>query len=231
MAARQRRCDVEVNPGARQLNGAMAAPFTNEPLSVEQLPRLHDASFVPVDPRYVWGQLAGLVMSAAIVVAVASIVVWQSDAVVLPVAIASGVVVLIVVAATISVLESRRVAYQVREHDLSLRRGVIRQVVETIPYSRVQHVNVGRGLLERWLGIATLEVSSAGPDISVPGLAVADADRIKQVIAQRAGVDDESERSGASPMSVSVPVPVPVPVSRATSWPPPPPSDPPATGS
>jgi uncharacterized membrane protein YdbT with pleckstrin-like domain len=111
---------------------------------------------------------------------------------------------LIVAAAIISVLESRRLAYQVREHDLSLRRGVIRHVVETIPYSRVQHVNVGRGLVERSLGLATLVISSAGPDISVPGLAVADADRIKQVIAQRAGVDDESERPEPGAVSAVV---------------------------
>jgi hypothetical protein len=66
-------------------------------------------------------------------------------------------------------------------------------------------------VIERWFGLATLVISSAGPDISVPGLAVADADRIKQVIARRAGVDDESE------------TPSPVPA----SWPPPPSSAPP----
>jgi membrane protein YdbS with pleckstrin-like domain len=198
----------------------MVAPFSNEPLPVEELPRLRDAAFVSVDPRYIWGRLAGLAMSAGIVVTVAALVMWQSEPAAVPAIIAGGVVVLIVSAAILSVLEARRVAYQVREHDLSLRRGVIRHVVETIPYSRVQHVNVGRGLIERWLGLATLEISSAGPDISVPGLAVADADRIKQVIAQRAGVDDESEG--------------PDPVAMSTSWPPPPlatsPS-PPAPGS
>jgi uncharacterized protein len=196
-----------------QLNGAMAAPFSNEPLPVEGLPRLREEAFVSVDPRYMWGRLAGLVIWAAIVAAVGALVVWRSDVVAVPTIITSGVLLLIVATIIISVLESRRMAYQVREHDLSLRRGVIRQVVETIPYSRVQHVNVGRGLIERWLGLATLEISSAGPDISVPGLAVADADRIKQVVAQRAGVDDEPES--------------PVAPAALPSWPPPPsPPDP-----
>jgi uncharacterized membrane protein YdbT with pleckstrin-like domain len=76
---------------------------------------------------------------------------------------------------------------------VSLRSGVFRHRVETIPFSRVQHVSVGRGLIERWLGLATLEVSSAGPDISVPGLSVPDADRVKQVVAERAGVDDDQQ--------------------------------------
>jgi uncharacterized protein len=190
----------------------MAGPFSNEPLSVDELPRLRDAAFVSVDPRYMWSRLAGLVFFAAIAVAVGVLVVWRSEAVAVPVLVAGGVVLLIIATAVLSVLEARRVAYQVREHDLSLRRGVIRHVVETIPYSRVQHVNVGRGLIERWLGLATLEISSAGPDISIPGLAVADADRIKQVIAQRAGIDDESE----GPNAVAMPDPASMP------WPPPP---------
>jgi uncharacterized protein len=203
------------NAGEPQLNGAMAAPFSNEPLAVEQLPRLDDAAFVSVDPRYVWGRLAGLAVSAAVVVAIAVSVVWQSDTAAVPAIVAGGFLLLIAAAAIIWVLESRRLAYQVREHDLSLRRGVIRHVVETIPYSRVQHVNVGRGLVERSLGLATLVISSAGPDISVPGLGVADADRIKQVIAQRAGIDDQSGR--AEPGAVS------------PSWPPPAPSASPAS--
>jgi membrane protein YdbS with pleckstrin-like domain len=190
----------------------MTESFSNEPLPVETLPHLHDEAFVSVDPRYMWGRLAGLAITATIAVAVAAIVVSRSDAVAVPSIVAGGVVLLIVVAVIFSVLESRRVAYQVREHDLSLRRGVIRHVVETIPYSRVQHVNVGRGVIERWFGLATLEISSAGPDISVPGLAAADADRIKQVVAQRAGVDDEPES--------------PVDPAALPSWPPPPPSPP-----
>lgn len=213
MSKPYRRHGLSTTPVERQLNGSMAAPFTNEPLSVGHLPRLHDGAFVSVDPRYVWGRLAGLAVSAAVVVAIAVLVVRQSDAVAVPTMIAGGVLLLIAAAAIIWVLGSRRVAYQVREHDLSLRRGVIRHVVETIPFSRVQHVNVGRGLVERWLGLATLEISSAGPDISVPGLAVADADRIKQVIAQRAGVDDESQRP--DPVEVSTPWPSPPPPSAS----------------
>jgi uncharacterized protein len=186
----------------------MAAPFSNEPLLVEQLPRLQDDAFVAVDRRYMWSRLAGLGVVAAVVVAAAVLVASRSDSIAIPAVAAAGVLLLVSAAALIWVLESRRLAYQVRAHDLSVRRGVIRHVVETIPYSRVQHVNVGRGVFERWLGLATLVISSAGPDISVPGLAVADADRIKQVVARRAGVDDESDR--------------PEPGAMSPTWPPPP---------
>src|SRR6056297_1447282 len=168
----------------------MSERFTNEPMVVDDLPRLHHGAFVSVDPRYVRGQLAGLAGSAVVVAGIAVVVSWQSGAVLWP-AIVGGVLVFALVASAIlAALEARRIAYQLREHDLSLRSGVIRHRTETIPFSRIQHVSVGRGVIERFLGLATLEVSSAGPDIAVPGLSLADAERIKQVVAERAGVDD-----------------------------------------
>ncbi len=193
----------------------MTEPFSNEPIPVEQLPRLSDEAFVSVDPRYVWGRLGGLVASAAVVVAVAAVLIWGTDSLLWPVVLAGIVGALILATAVVWILESRRLAYQVREHDLSLRRGVVTHVVETIPFSRIQHVNVGRGLLERWLGLATLVISSAGPDISVPGLAVADADRIKELLAERAGVDDDDDEPVVQPEPNSDVLPRP-------SWPAPP---------
>ncbi len=187
----------------------MAAPFSNEPLPVDQLPCLSASAFVPVDPRYMWGRLAGAAISAFVIIVIAGLVVWRTDAVAVPGLVAGGFLALTVAAGIMLVLASRRMAYQVREHDVSLRRGVIRHVVETIPFSRVQHVNVGRGVIERWFDLATLEISSAGPDMSIPGLSIADADRVKQLIAQRADVgEEEDERPPASDPD-------------ASSWPPP----------
>jgi membrane protein YdbS with pleckstrin-like domain len=84
------------------------------------------------------------------------------------------------------VFEIRRLAYQLREHDLSLRSGVISHRVESLPFSRVQHVNIHRGPIERSLGLATLQVSTAGPNISIPGLSRADAEQIKLLVTERA---------------------------------------------
>lgn len=169
----------------------MSVPFTNEPIVVDDLPRLGQEAFVSVDPRFVWGQLVGLAGAAVVVAAIAAFIVLQSDGVWWPAVVGGGIVVAIIAISVAASFEARRLAYQVREHDLSLRGGVIRHRVETIPFSRIQHVSVGRGVIERSLGLATLQVNSAGPDIAVPGLSVADAERIKQIVAERAGVDDD----------------------------------------
>ena len=100
---------------------------------------------------------------------------------------------LLALVAVMRVFEVRRLAYQLREHDLSLRSGVISHRVESLPFSRVQHVNIHRGPIERSLGLATLQVSTAGPDISIPGLDRADAERIKLLVTERADavLDDD----------------------------------------
>jgi membrane protein YdbS with pleckstrin-like domain len=169
----------------------MSEPFTNEPIAVDGLPQLRDDTFVAVDPRFVWGQVVGLAIAAAVVAGIAAVIVWSSDATLWPTVVGGVVVAALAAIAIAAFFEARRLAYQVREHDLSLRSGLLRHRVETIPFSRIQHVSVGRGVIERSLGLATLQVSSAGPDIAVPGLSVADAERIRAVVAARAGVDDE----------------------------------------
>jgi membrane protein YdbS with pleckstrin-like domain len=192
----------------------MSEPFTNEPIAVDDLPRLEDAAFVSVDPRYVWGRL--VVLSGWVVAVVSStvLIVWRSDATFWPTLVGAVIVAALVGVAILDGLEARRLAYQLREHDLSLRSGVIRHRVETIPFSRIQHVSVGRGVVERSLGLATLQVSSAGPDITVPGLSTDDAERIKRTVAERAGADDEPPVAGgrhdwAPPRSPTSPGPTP----------------------
>ena len=148
----------------------------------------------------------------------------QTDQTVLPVLIGSTVLLLLVALAVGRVLEVRRLAYQLREHDLSLRSGVITHRVESLPFSRVQHVNVHRGPIERSLGLATLQVSTAGPDISIPGLTRTDAERIKLLVTERADVAD-AEDAGATPAPPPPPGPSPL------SPPPPPPPPPPPSSS
>jgi uncharacterized membrane protein YdbT with pleckstrin-like domain len=127
-------------------------------------------------------------------------------------------------------LEVRRLAYQVRAHDLSMRSGVITHRTESLPFARVQHVRIQRGAIERTLGLATLHVSSAGPNITIPGLSDADAERIKLLVTERAGdvaepESDEAERGVAvssPPPPFSPPPPNPSLPSPAPPLPSPP---------
>ena len=167
------------------------APLPNEPLDVAGLPRLDDDDFVSVDPRHVLGWLVVLVVAAVAAVVGGVLIGAQMDDGWIAIAMGSGFGVLLIAGAVWSWLEALRVGHQVRDHDVSLRRGLVVRTVETVPFRRVQHVSLTRGPLERALGLATIGVHSAGPDLSIPGLDPDDAGALRRLIVTRAGLADE----------------------------------------
>ena len=201
----------------------MTDSFSNEPIPTDHLPRLNDDAFVSVDPRYLRVSLTGVALAATAVAVGTVIIAVQANQKVVPLLIGGGVLLLLGMVAVVRTLEVRRLAYQLREHDLSLRSGVITHRVESLPFSRIQHVNVRRGPIERSLGLATLQVSTAGPDISIPGLTQADAERIKLLVTERADVVADEITSDAEMLPLSGDVTAPEPGSTPPPPPPPPP--------
>ncbi len=87
-------------------------------------------------------------------------------------------------------------AFEVRPDALYLERGVVTHVRTIAPYVRIQHVDTQRGPLERWLGLSTLVVYTAGSrgaDVAIPGLTPAEASdlqsRVKQLAIEAEGGD------------------------------------------
>ena len=92
-----------------------------------------------------------------------------------------------------------RVGYAVTEEVLRVRDGVLVHTDAAVPLFRVQHIDVERGPLERWLGLATLVVHTAAPaaDTTLPGIAAAEAISLRDTIleasreaASRHGIED-----------------------------------------
>ena len=189
--------------------------FANEPIPVDDLPRLREESFVSVDPRYLRASLTAMAIGALIVAVAGVVVATQADEPLITLGVAGGVLVLIALRAVVRSMEVRRLAYQVRAHDLSMRSGVITHRTASLPFARVQHVRIHRGAIERALGLATLQVSSAGPNITIPGLAHDDAQRIKVLVTERAGMIDESDEP-VEPPPPFVPPDIPPPDTSAT---------------
>lgn len=166
--------------------------FTNEPIDVSGIPLLDEDSFVGMHPNFVRVALIGRGIFAALVVVagvVASIVVPSNPSI--PLVVMGVLVALTAVGAAFKVLEVNNIAYQVREHDLSYRSGVLVRTVETVPFVRVQHARIRQGPIQRAFDLATLEVNSAGPDLHIHGLGSHDAERLKILVVERAGDLDE----------------------------------------
>jgi uncharacterized protein len=79
-------------------------------------------------------------------------------------------------------IEYKRFTY-VLEHDhIEIRHGVIWRTVTSVPKSRVQHIDVAQGPVERRYGLATLSIYTAGTEfarVDLPGLAYGRAVEIR----------------------------------------------------
>ena len=84
--------------------------------------------------------------------------------------------------------------WRVDAHGLAVRRGRFWQRETRVPATRVQHLDLKRGPLQRWRGLATLVVHTAGTEhsaVSVPNLDVADAERLRDRLGSQIEHDDE----------------------------------------
>ena len=75
-----------------------------------------------------------------------------------------------------------------------LRRGRLWQSDTRVPGSRVQHLDIRRGPLERHFRLATLVIHTAGTrhsEVSVSGLAADDAERLRDHLARQTDDDDD----------------------------------------
>jgi membrane protein YdbS with pleckstrin-like domain len=86
----------------------------------------------------------------------------------------------------------RRRTWALAPRALELQRGVVVRRATSIPYERIQQIDVERGPLERMFGISQLVVRTAAAttDANLYGLAPTDADRLRQRLLDLAGIDD-----------------------------------------
>jgi uncharacterized protein len=79
----------------------------------------------------------------------------------------------------------RLLKYALREKDITLKEGVIFLSSTTMPFSRVQHVEVNQSFFQRYFKISTLLLYTAGGtgvDLSIKGLEEDKAEKIKSFI-------------------------------------------------
>lgn len=78
--------------------------------------------------------------------------------------------------------------------ELVVRRGRLFRSLVSVPYGRLQFVDVESGPLARKLGMATVELHTASPETSaqIPGLPTAEAEALRTRLAARG----ESQRAG-----------------------------------
>jgi membrane protein YdbS with pleckstrin-like domain len=79
----------------------------------------------------------------------------------------------------------RAIGYADRDDDLLVVSGILFKRLVVVPYGRMQQVDVRRGPVERYLGLATVQLHTAAAttDASIPGLEPAEASRLRDQLA------------------------------------------------
>lgn len=97
--------------------------------------------------------------------------------------------------AWIGFVRHRRIRWRLDAQGLDVFRGRLWQSETHVPISRVQHLDLRRGPLERAVRLATLVVHTAGTRhtaVAVPGLDQADAERLRERLARQLDHDDDA---------------------------------------
>ncbi|MGB7785626.1 MAG: PH domain-containing protein [Salinimicrobium sp.] len=82
----------------------------------------------------------------------------------------------------------KRNGYALRQKDIIFRRGFLFQKTTVVPFNRIQHVSVERGVIDKALNLATLKIYTAGgsgSDLSIPGLLPETAFSLKEELSNR----------------------------------------------
>jgi membrane protein YdbS with pleckstrin-like domain len=132
-----------------------------------------------VSPRLIWIELLRLALVLAILLIgclFGYLLGWDPAG-----WIAVAVVVIGLVRAVTIVRAVRAWGYAERDGDLLVRHGLLVRRLSIVPYARMQFVDVTAGPLERAFGLATVQLhtAAAASDAKVPGLAPAEAARLR----------------------------------------------------
>ena len=88
----------------------------------------------------------------------------------------------------------RHTFWRLDDEGLAVRRGRLWQRETRVPASRVQHLDLKRGPLQRRRGLSTLVVHTAGTrhsSVTIPHLDAADAERLRDRLGRQIDRDDD----------------------------------------
>jgi membrane protein YdbS with pleckstrin-like domain len=144
-------------------------------------------SWTHISKRFTWHRRVSATLTAVPVGLIGALVVFRGSGTVGMVLWVAAVLLSVVLAWIVAELAFRSHGYAERAEDLIVTQGVFVKRLIVVPYGRMQFVDVTAGLLERWMGIATVRMhtAAAATDAQIPGLPAAEAAQLRDRLAQK----------------------------------------------
>ena len=154
---------------------------------------LADTDWHRVSRKYIVVDLVGALIAGVVTVAATSIPAWVTHLVWLW-AIPGSLAIIFIITLCLTPRRVRSIGYQLRSDDLLFRRGLMFQRFVSVPYGRMQLVDINRGPLDRAVGLSELKfvTAAAATGVTIPGLPEAEAEELRDRLVELA----ESRRAG-----------------------------------
>lgn len=165
--------------------------FTNSVLLPENLPEIEAKTFNPLDKKLLkifFIRIAIFFVIFAGAFAAFLIISDENIPAIAIIIISSILAIFLIYSITITLLGFPRKGYLVREKDISFQKGIITYKLTTVPFNRIQHVEVNQGVLAKLFKLSSLKLFTAGgnaSDLSIPGLPQEVAQNLKAFLSEK----------------------------------------------
>ena len=165
--------------------------FTNSVLLPQDLPKIEKKSFNPIDKNYLKIlviQLIILFLALSGLFITFMLFSQNTPPVEIIIIAASAIAILFSYATVITVLGFSKKGYLVREKDISYHKGLITYKLTSVPFNRIQHVEVNQGVLAKMFKLSSVKIYTAGgnaSDLSIHGLPEEVAHNLKAFLSEK----------------------------------------------
>ncbi|WP_020399740.1 PH domain-containing protein [Kordiimonas gwangyangensis] len=173
--------------------------FTTELIQTDDLPEADSINYQPLDRHHASTLLiisllswAGLTTGWSVIITVTGLAARFSHGYLL--------YLLPLIALPIIIFFCRLAAslcgYAVREQDVHYRSGIFWRGETSLPFNRIQHVEITRDILDRFFGLSKLKFFAAGggsADLTIPALREEEAIKLRAFILEKVGADHNDD--------------------------------------
>ena len=165
--------------------------FINEAIEINELPKFEEVPLKPLHAKYFTVVVINRsIFNLVLLIAFSVFSYFKTDFFSNRVWMILGLLltVLIGLSFLFAKLSFNKKGYAFRTHDAIYKEGLISETTTIIPFNRVQHVALHQGFIARKLGLASIELFTAGgssSDLEIPGLLLEEAQKIKNMVSQK----------------------------------------------
>jgi len=163
--------------------------FENPTISIENLPNASEVTYQPLEKDYIMVQLfSAILLYASLFIALLLVLLFGfelfTDSIILSMLLYAALFLACIGLQVYVILAGFKCkGFCIRQHDVLYRSGLIFKRQVSVPLSRIQHLEIKRGIFSRIFELASLQIFTAGSgavDLKIPGLTLADAEKIKE---------------------------------------------------